>query len=42
VWPELASTSILVSGVLWSAAFGLFTIVYFPILTRPRVDGRPG
>lgn len=30
------------AGVLWSAAFVLFLLVYFPILTRPRVDGRPG
>jgi len=30
------------SGLLWSAAFGLYAIAYWPVLTRPRVDGRPG
>jgi uncharacterized protein involved in response to NO len=30
------------SGSLWSIAFSLFTIVYLPIVWRPRVDGRPG
>ena len=26
----------------WSLAFLIFVIVYWPILTRPRVDGKPG
>jgi uncharacterized protein involved in response to NO len=30
------------SGLLWSLAFLCFTIVYLPILCRPRADGRPG
>jgi uncharacterized protein involved in response to NO len=30
------------SGALWSLAFLCFTIVYLPILSRPRADGRPG
>jgi len=30
------------SGLLWSLAFLLFTVVYAPILTRPRADGMPG
>jgi uncharacterized protein involved in response to NO len=30
------------SGSLWSIAFSLFTIVYLPIVWRPRADGRPG
>jgi uncharacterized protein involved in response to NO len=30
------------SGLLWSAAFGVFTVSYWPILSRPRLDGRPG
>ena len=33
---------IALSGVLWSAAFALFTLAYVPILTRPRLDGQPG
>mgnify|MGYP002630124238 CR=1 FL=1 len=30
------------SGLLWMAGFGLFSYDYAPILTRPRIDGRPG
>ena len=31
-----------VSGLFWVAAFGLFVVVYAPMLLRPRVDGKPG
>lgn len=34
--------SVLVSGALWAAAFGLYTIRHWPVLTQPRLDGRPG
>jgi len=30
------------AAVLWSLAFGVFTVSYWPVLTRPRLDGRPG
>jgi len=30
------------SSVLWVTAFILFTIVYLPVLTQPRIDGRAG
>lgn len=30
------------SGVLWSASFVLYIVVYAPMLLAPRVDGRPG
>ncbi len=30
-----------VAAAGWFAAFGLFLWVYWPILTRPRIDGRP-
>ncbi|KAB7622578.1 NnrS family protein [Alkalilimnicola sp. S0819] len=30
------------SAVLWAGAFSLFVLLYWPILTRPRPDGRPG
>jgi len=29
-------------AVCWVAAFGLFAALYWPVLSRPRVDGRPG
>ncbi len=44
--PWLAPTqtvhATLVSACLWSAGFGIYAIRYWPILSRPRVDGRPG
>ncbi len=30
------------SAVLWMFAFALFLVRYVPVLTRPRVDGKPG
>ena len=30
------------SAGLWLGAFAIFTRVYWPILTSPRLDGRPG
>ena len=32
----------LAAAALWSAAFTTFVITYYPILTRPRLDGQPG
>ena len=34
--------SIVASGLLWSAAYGLYALRYWPVLSRPRIDGRPG
>ena len=30
------------SGLVWSLAFAVFVVVYWPVVTRPRADGRPG
>lgn len=32
---------IIAAGLLWIAAFGTFVAVFAPVLSRPRVDGRP-
>jgi uncharacterized protein involved in response to NO len=40
--PGLYVASIQLSGLLWAAAFGLFAVRYWPVLTRPRLDGKPG
>ena len=40
--PQWFLQFVIVSGVLWVAAFAVFTIVYAPILMQPRVDGRAG
>lgn len=40
--PQLYQHAVWCSGLLWCVAFALFAVVYFPVLTRPRVDGKPG
>jgi uncharacterized protein involved in response to NO len=40
--PAAYMFAIVASGVLWSAGFGLYVIRYWPVLTRPRLDGKPG
>lgn len=40
--PALLLQAVVWSAVLWSAAFGLYFVRYWPVLTRPRLDGRPG
>jgi len=40
--PALYMESIGLSGLLWALAFGLYAVRYWPILTRPRLDGKPG
>ena len=33
---------VIFSGVIWMLAFGIFLLRYLPMLTQPRIDGRPG
>jgi uncharacterized protein involved in response to NO len=40
VWPSAGG--MIAAALLWSAGYLLFIIDYWPILTRPRRDGRPG
>jgi uncharacterized protein involved in response to NO len=40
--PGAYAAFVVSSGILWSAAFAIFTLVYWPILTRARLDGQPG
>jgi uncharacterized protein involved in response to NO len=43
IWqPERLSEFVILSGTLWSVAFLIFVVIYTPILTQPRIDGRPG
>ena len=42
VWPGLYVASVQLAGLSWAAAFGLYAVRYWPVLTRPRVDGKPG
>ena len=34
--------TVVVSGTCWSAAFALYAIRYWPVLSRSRLDGKPG
>jgi uncharacterized protein involved in response to NO len=40
--PGLYLISVQLSTLLWTAAFGLYAVRYWSILTRPRLDGKPG
>ncbi|MDQ2917167.1 MAG: NnrS family protein [Pseudomonadota bacterium] len=40
--PDFYRATVVVSGLCWSSAFALYAIRYWPILTRPRLDGKPG
>jgi len=40
--PAWSVGAVLLSAALWSAGFGLYALRYWPVLTRPRLDGRPG
>ena len=40
--PDAYVATVVVSAALWGAAFAIFTVVYYPILTRARLDGQPG
>jgi uncharacterized protein involved in response to NO len=40
--PRLYMISIELSGLLWAVAFGLYAVRFWPVLTRPRLDGKPG
>jgi uncharacterized protein involved in response to NO len=38
----LYESLVVASGVMWVLAFAAFLLRYLPMLTRPRIDGRPG
>jgi uncharacterized protein involved in response to NO len=40
--PSFSLAAVLLSATLWSAGFGLYALRYWPVLTRPRLDGKPG
>lgn len=40
--PAWNEPAVLGSAVLWSAGFGLYALRYWPVLSRPRTDGKPG
>ena len=40
--PGVYVATIVVSGLCWSAAFALYAVRYWQVLTRNRLDGKPG
>ncbi|GIK86645.1 MAG: hypothetical protein BroJett026_21260 [Betaproteobacteria bacterium] len=34
--------TVVVAGACWSLAFALYVVRYWPVLSRPRLDGKPG
>lgn len=41
-YPEYFIQGMVSAIALWSAAFAIYVWIYAPILTQPRVDGKPG
>ena len=40
--PAWSMQAIICSAGLWSAGFALYAVRYWPVLSRPRLDGQPG
>ena len=39
---EHYATTVAAAAASWSAAYAIYFVRYWPVLTRPRLDGRPG
>ena len=42
VAPSQALAAVLGSAAFWTLGFGLYAVHYWPVLTRARLDGKPG
>jgi len=42
LFPDVHFATVVASGICWSAGFALFAIRYWPVLSRTRLDGKPG
>ena len=42
VSPGLHALSVWLSALLWAAALVVYAVRYWPVLMRPRLDGKPG
>jgi uncharacterized protein involved in response to NO len=40
--PDAYMATVVASGICWSAAFALYAVRYWPVLSRSRLDGKPG
>lgn len=41
-FPAAYMVELILAGLAWIFAFGLFTVIYAPMLLRPRIDGKVG
>jgi uncharacterized protein involved in response to NO len=41
-WTSAYIGTVIASALCWSGAYGIYAVRYWPILTRPRLDGKPG
>ncbi len=42
LWPDYYFVILVCAAACWTAAFGIFAVVYGPILALPRIDGKSG
>ena len=42
VAPAWSMHGVICSAALWSSGFALYLVRYWPVLSRPRLDGKPG
>ena len=42
LFPGVYLATVFVSAACWSVGFAIYAIRYWPILTRSRLDGKPG
>jgi uncharacterized protein involved in response to NO len=40
--PAAYHAAVITAASLWSAAYAIYAVRYWPVLTRPRLDGKPG
>jgi len=40
--PSAYALAIVVSAICWALAFAIYLVVYWPLLSRARIDGKPG
>lgn len=42
IWSGAYIATVIASGICWSGGFALFAVRYWPVLSRARIDGKPG
>jgi uncharacterized protein involved in response to NO len=40
--PGAYTMTVIAAAICWSSAFALYSVRYWPVLTRPRIDGKAG